>query len=65
MFNSPVRLAATAAGIGAIANTLRLEMVDMTAIPPAGAAFVGALTAGILASPVSYTHLTLPTNSRV
>ena len=31
MFNSPVRLAATAAGIGAIANTLRLEMVDMTA----------------------------------
>ena len=30
--------------------TLRLEMVDMTAIPPAGAAFVGALTAGILAS---------------
>lgn len=50
MFNSPVRLAATAAGIGAIANTLRLEMVDMTAIPPAGAAFVGALTAGILAS---------------
>ena len=50
MFNSPVRLAATAARIGAIANTLRLEMVDMTAIPPAGAAFVGALTAGILAS---------------
>ena len=50
MFNSPVRLAATAAGIGAIANTLRLKMVDMTAIPPAGAAFVGALTAGILAS---------------
>ena len=50
MFNNPVRLAATAAGIGAIANTLRLEMVDMTAIPPAGAAFVGALTAGILAS---------------
>ena len=43
MFNSPVRLAATAAGIGAIANTLRLEMVDMTAIPPAGAAVVGAL----------------------
>ena len=40
MFNSPVRLAATAAGIGAIANTLRLEMVDMTAIPPAGAAIV-------------------------
>ena len=38
MFNSPVRLAATAAGIGAIANTLRLERDDLTAIPPAGAA---------------------------
>lgn len=50
MFNSPVRLAATAAGIGAVANTLRLELTDMTAIPPAGAAFIGALTAGILAS---------------
>ena len=50
MFNSPVRLAATAAGIGAVANTFRLELVDMTAIPPAGAAFIGALTAGIMAS---------------
>ena len=50
MFNSSIPMAATTAVIGAIANTLRLEMVDMTAIPPAGAAFVGALTAGILAS---------------
>lgn len=50
MFNSPVRLAAVAAGIGAIANTLRLEFVDLTKMPPAAAAFVGALTAGILAS---------------
>jgi len=29
MFNSPVPLAVTAALIGAIANTLRLELVDM------------------------------------
>ena len=50
MFNSPVRLAATAAMIGAVANTLRLELVDLSAIPPAVAAFIGALTAGILAS---------------
>ena len=50
MFNSPVRLAATAAMIGAVANTLRLELVDLSAIPPAAAAFIGALTAGILAS---------------
>lgn len=69
MFNSPVRLAATAAGIGAIANTLRLEMVDMTAIPPAGAAFVGALTAGILAalikSKVGYPRISLTVPSIV
>ena len=36
--------------IGAVANTLRLELVDLSAIPPAAAAFIGALTAGILAS---------------
>ena len=50
MFNSPLGLAAVAAGIGAVANTLRLEFVDLTGMPPAVAAFIGALTAGILAS---------------
>ena len=50
MFNSPVRLAVAAAGIGAVANTLRLELVDLTNIPPAAAAFIGALTAGLLVS---------------
>lgn len=50
MFNSPPGLAAVAAGIGAVANTLRLEFVDLTGMPPAVAAFIGALTAGILAS---------------
>ena len=50
MFNSPVRLAEVAAAIGAIANTLRLELVDFTGMPSAAAAFIGALTAGILAS---------------
>lgn len=50
MFNSPRSIAAAAAFIGAIANTLRLELVDFVAIPPAAAAFIGALTAGILAS---------------
>ncbi len=50
MFNSPVRLAEVAAAIGAIANTLRLELVDIVKFPPAAAAFIGALTAGILAS---------------
>lgn len=50
MFNSPPGLAAVAAGIGAVANTLRLEFVDLTGMPPTVAAFIGALTAGILAS---------------
>ena len=50
MFNSPVRLAEVAAAIGAIANTLRLELVYIAKFPPAAAAFIGALTAGILAS---------------
>ena len=50
MFNSPVRLAAAAAFIGALSNTLRLELVDLAGFPPAAAAFFGALTAGLLAS---------------
>lgn len=50
MFNSPTKLAAIAAAIGAVANTLRLELVDLAALQPALAAFLGALTAGILAS---------------
>ena len=43
MFNSPRKLAATAGCIGAVANTLRLEMVDLANMPPAAAAFIGAL----------------------
>ena len=50
MFNSPIPLAAAAAGIGAVSNTLRLELVDLANFPPAAAAFLGALTAGLLAS---------------
>ena len=50
MFNSPLRLAATAGLIGAIANTTRLELVDLASFPPAAAAFLGALLAGLLAS---------------
>ena len=50
MFNSPIVLAASAAVIGAISNTLRLELVDLAGMPPAAAAFIGAFCAGILAS---------------
>ena len=50
MFNSPVKLACAAAAIGALSNTLRLELVSLAGFPPAAAAFFGALTAGLLAS---------------
>jgi uncharacterized membrane protein YjjP (DUF1212 family) len=50
MFNSPRKMAAVAGLIGAVANTLRLELVDLTTMPGAAAAFFGALTAGLLAS---------------
>ncbi len=50
MFNSPLKLAATASCIGSLANTLRLELVDLCNFPPALAAFCGAFTAGLLAS---------------
>lgn len=59
MFNSPVRIAATAGCIGAVSNTLRLTLVDAPTIlpmlglasgmPPEAAAFFGALCSGLLA----------------
>lgn len=59
MFNSPYRMCATAGAIGAVANTLRLSLVDLDVLapglgleagcPPEAAAFVGALAAGLLA----------------
>ena len=53
MFNSPSYMAATAGLIGMIANTLRLELVDLAHFPIGVAAFFGALTAGLLASIVN------------
>jgi len=50
MFNSPLLLAAYAGLVGAVANTLRLELVGFAVCPPAVAAFLGALVAGLLAS---------------
>lgn len=50
MFNSPVRLALAAGLIGAVSNTIRLELIDLLALPPAAAAFIGAFIAGLLAS---------------
>ena len=53
MFNSSQKMAMTAGLIGAVANTLRLEMVDLTSVPPAAAAFIAALVAGLIASLVN------------
>lgn len=50
MFNSTPKMATIAGCIGAIANTLRLELTDLTGIPAGAAAFLGALVAGLLAS---------------
>ncbi len=50
MFNSPTKLAAATGIIGAISNTIRLELIDLYSFPPAVAAFIGAFIAGILAS---------------
>ncbi|MBS9336720.1 threonine/serine exporter family protein [Fructobacillus sp. M1-21] len=50
MFNSKLKMAATAGLIGAVANTTRLELVDLSQLPPAAAAFIGALIAGLAAS---------------
>ena len=52
MFNSSIPMAATAALIGSIANTLRLELIDFTGMPAAVAAFIGAAAAGLLASAI-------------
>lgn len=49
LFNSPQRMALVAAGIGAIADTARLELQD-GGMPPEAAAFLCALLAGLLAS---------------
>ena len=50
MFNSPAKIAAAAAVIGAVANTFRLELAALVDCPAAVAAFLGSLTAGLLAS---------------
>lgn len=54
MFNSSQKMAVAAGCIGAVANTLRLELVQLTTMPPAAAAFTGALVAGLIASAVNH-----------
>ena len=50
LHQSFIGIAAAAALIGAVANTFRLELVDIAAVPPTVAAFLGSMVAGIMAS---------------
>ena len=52
MFNSPRKMAFTAALIGMFTNTLRLELVDLAHMPIGAAAFIGAFCTGCIASVV-------------
>jgi len=69
LYNSPQKMAVTAGLIGMIANTLRLELIELTGIPMGIAAFIGALCAGLLASAikkfVGYPRITLTVPSIV
>lgn len=69
LFNSKRKMAVTAGLIGMIANTLRLELIDFTNIPAGIAAFIGAFTAGLLASAMKtkagYPRITLTVPSIV
>lgn len=66
MFNSAPKMCATAASVGAIANTLRLELGDFGLVPEISTLF-GALTAGLLAYVVirNAGRLHLPTFPRI
>ena len=69
LFNSKRKMACTAGVIGMIANTLRLELIDFTPIPVPAAAFIGALSAGLMASAIKrfigYPRITLTVPSIV
>lgn len=69
LFNSKRKMACTAGLIGMIANTLRLELIDFTEIPVPAAAFIGALSAGLMASAIKrfigYPRITLTVPSIV
>ncbi|MBR6243417.1 MAG: threonine/serine exporter family protein, partial [Ruminococcus sp.] len=69
LYNSKRKMAFTAGLIGMIANTLRLELIDYTNIPVAAAAFIGAMSAGLMASAmkakIGYPRITLTVPSIV
>ena len=52
LYNSPQKMAVSAGLIGMVANTLRLELIELTSLPMGIAAFIGALCAGLIASAI-------------
>ena len=52
MFNSPVKVALIAGVMGSVSDTLNLELVKYFGFAPEIGAFLGALTAGLLASAI-------------
>ncbi|WP_421742892.1 threonine/serine ThrE exporter family protein [Cellulomonas sp.] len=52
MFNSPWRIALAAAGVGMVANVLRIALVEGT-VPPQAAAAIAALVVGLLAAVIA------------
>jgi uncharacterized membrane protein YjjB (DUF3815 family) len=52
MFNSPWRIALAAAGVGMVANVLRIALVEGT-VPPQAAAALAALVVGLLTAVVA------------
>ncbi|MCR5601128.1 MAG: threonine/serine exporter family protein [Ruminococcus sp.] len=69
MFNSKRKMAALAGVIGMIANTLRLELIEQLNVHVGLAAFIGALSSGLLASAIhhwiGYPRITLTVPSIV
>lgn len=59
MFNSPPHMCLAAGLIGAVSNTVRLEMIDLAAMPPEAAALLAALLSGLIASVVGL-RFTIP-----
>ena len=49
IFNSPVKMAVCAGVIGAVANTVRLELIDNTSVSAVICSFIGAFLVGLLA----------------
>lgn len=53
MFNSTYRMAAVAGLVGMVSNVIRIELIELLRVPIVIAAFIGALIAGLAATPIT------------